>query len=53
MTLRETAASLINFPMTPAAGGRRGRGPSPGKRRPTVASKLVDKIREYLKDVRH
>lgn len=52
MTLRETAASLINFPMTPRPAGGEGGGQA-RESAVDVASKLVDKIREYLKEVRH
>lgn len=52
MSINETATSLINFPMTP----RPPRGARLSTRKESkvdVTSKLVDKIKEYLDEVRH
>ncbi len=52
MAVNETAASLINFPMTPRPAG--GEGVSQQQEsKVDVTSKLVDKIKDYLKEARY
>lgn len=52
MAVKETATSLINFPMTPRPSGGEGGGQAQ-ESKVDVTSKLVDKIKEYLKEARH
>lgn len=52
MAVNETAASLINFPMTPRPAGGEGGGQQQ-ESKVDVTSKLVDKIKEYLKEARY
>ena len=51
MAVVETAASLINFPMTPRPAGGEGGGQQQ-ESKVDVTSKLVDKIKEYLGEAR-
>lgn len=51
MAVKETATSLINFPMTPRPAGGEGGGQQQ-ESKVDVTSKLVDKIKEYLKEAR-
>ena len=50
MTVKETATSFINFPMTPRPVGEGGTVQKEAKE--DVTSKLVEKIRDYLKEAR-
>ncbi|MCJ7611797.1 MAG: amidohydrolase family protein, partial [Candidatus Aminicenantes bacterium] len=49
--LKEVATSLINFPMTPRPSGGEGGGQQQ-ESKVDVTSKLVDKIKDYLKEAR-
>lgn len=51
MALKETAASLINFPRSPRPAGGEGGGTAQ-ESKVDVTSKLVEKISEYLKEAR-
>jgi imidazolonepropionase-like amidohydrolase len=51
MALQEVATSLINFPMTPRPAGGEGGGQQQ-ESKVDVTSKLVDKIKDYLKEAR-
>jgi len=51
MALNETAASLVNFPMTPRPTGGEGGGQQQ-ESKVDVTSKLVEKIKDYLKEAR-
>ncbi|HVP91089.1 MAG TPA: amidohydrolase family protein [Terriglobales bacterium] len=51
MAVSEAAASLINFPMTPRPAGGEGGGQQQ-ESKVDVTSKLVDKIKDYLKEAR-
>ncbi len=51
MALKEVATSLINFPMTPRPAGGEGGGQQQ-ESKVDVTSKLVDKIKDYLKEAR-
>jgi imidazolonepropionase-like amidohydrolase len=51
MAIREEAASLINFPMTPRRSGEGG-GTAASESKDDVTSKLVDRIKEYLDEAR-
>jgi len=51
MAIKETATSFINFPMTPRPAGGEGGGQQQ-ESKVDVTSKLVDKIKEYLKEAR-
>ncbi len=52
MTVIESATSLINFPMTPRPAGGEG-GSQQQESKVDITSKLVDKIKEYIKEARH
>ena len=52
MAVQETAASLINFPMSPRPTGGEGGGQQQ-ESKVDVTSKLVDKIKDYLKEARY
>jgi len=51
MALREAAASLINFPISPRSRGEGGQGKA-GESKLDVTAKLVEKIKEYLAEAR-
>jgi imidazolonepropionase-like amidohydrolase len=51
MSVEDPATSLINFPMTPRPAGGEGGG-AQQESKVDVTSKLVDKIKEYLKEAR-
>jgi imidazolonepropionase-like amidohydrolase len=52
MVVKEVAASLINFPMTPRSAGAEGVSQQQ-ESKVDVTSKLVDKIKDYLKEARY
>ncbi len=51
MAVKEVATSLINFPMSPRPSGGEGGGPQQ-ESKVDVTSKLVEKIKDYLKEAR-
>ncbi|MEW5901212.1 MAG: amidohydrolase family protein [Acidobacteriota bacterium] len=51
MAVKEVATSFINFPITPRRVGEGVAAPTEAKE--DVTSKLVEKIRDYLKEARH
>jgi len=52
MAVKEAATSLINFPMSPRSGGAEGVGQQQ-ESKVDVTSKLVEKIKDYLKEARY
>ena len=52
MAVKEVATSLINFPMTPRPAGGEGGGQQQ-ESKVDVTSKLVEKIKDYLREARH
>ncbi len=52
MTIKDSAVSFINFPMSPRPAGGEGVSSAQQESKVDVTSKLVDKIKDYLKEAR-